>query len=239
MLVTRNENLFVSQSQTLLRIIAKCQGQLAQIQEQLRKRRAGETKAGKPPTVSGVQSRVKECLHARHMKELFQVQVEEVDKLPALTCSFDTQAWETLQRTLLGKTILFTDNDDWTDAQIVQACRGQYQVEGAFACMKDPHHISIRPQGHWTDQKVEVHVFICVLALMLCSLLQRTLHQRGIHRSIPNILEALGRIREVAVVYPPAKAGEAPRVEITLSRLEPDLRTIYEALDLQRCSRKS
>jgi len=239
-LVTYNENLFVSQSQTLLRVIAKCQRELAQIQEQLRKRRAGEIKGGKAPTVEGVQSRVNACLHARHMKDLFQVQIDATEGgLPEFTYGFDAQAWETLQRTLLGKTILFTDNDDWEDAEIVRAYRGQFEVEAAFACMKDPHHISLRPQGHWTDQKVEVHVFICILALMLCSLLQRELHRKGIHRSIPDVLETLGRIREVAVVYPPVKEGQEPRVAVTLSKLTTGQQAMYEALGLESHRAKS
>jgi len=233
-LVTYNENLFVSQSQTLLRVIAKCQQGIAAIQGQLHNRRTGKTKGGKRPTVDGVRSRAKECLGSRHMKDLFPLYVEEKDSLPELSCSLDAAAWENLQRTLLGKTILFTDNDDWTDADIVRAYRGQYAVEGAFACMKDPHHISLRPQGHWTDQKVEVHVFTCVLALMLCSLLQRDLHHKGIHRSIPDILETLDLIREVAVVYPPVKGGPEPKVAVTLSRLKPDQQAMYDALGLAK-----
>jgi len=233
-LVTYNENLFVSQSQTLLRVIAKCQQGIAAIQEQLHNRRTGKTKGGKRPTVDGVRSRAKECLNARHMKDLFPLHVEEKDGLPELSCSLDAAAWENLQRTLLGKTILFTDNDDWTDSEIVRAYRGQHAVEGAFACMKDPHHISLRPQGHWTDQKVEVHVFICVQALMLCSLLQRELHQKGLHRSMPDTLETLGRIREVAVVYPTVKGGPEPKVAVTLSRLTPDQQAMYDALGLAK-----
>lgn len=233
-LVTYNENLFISQSQTLLRIIAKCQRQLAQIQEQLRKRRSGEVSRGKAPTVEDVQVKVKACLHARHMKDLFDVQVVDVNGLPELTYSFANQAWETLQRTLLGKTILFTDNADWTDVEIVRAYRGQAAVEAAFARMKDPYHICLRPQHHWTDQKVEVHVFICVLALMLCSLLQRELHQRGIAKSIPDILDTLGRIREVAVVYPPAKGQQNHRVAVSLTKLTPEEQELYEALGLER-----
>jgi hypothetical protein len=32
--------------------------------------------------------------------------------------------------------------------------------------MKNPHHFAVRPQYHWSDQKVRVHMFICLLALM-------------------------------------------------------------------------
>jgi transposase len=31
--------------------------------------------------------------------------------------------------------------------------------------MKDPHVVSFGPMHHWTDSKIRVHVFYCVLAL--------------------------------------------------------------------------
>ena len=92
-----------------------------------------------------------------------------------------------MQRTLLGKTILFTDQASWSDAEIVRGYRGQHQVDSAFRCLKSPYHVSLRPQRHWTDQKIRVHVFYLVLALLLCSLLRRELHRRGIDHSIPEL----------------------------------------------------
>ncbi|MDH5675169.1 MAG: hypothetical protein OEZ06_23790 [Myxococcales bacterium] len=53
-------------------------------------------------------------------------------------------------------------------------------------------------------------VFCCVLALMLCSLLRRELHQHGIDRSIPDILGDLGKIREVGRVYGAGPRGQTP-----------------------------
>jgi len=151
-----------------------------------------------------------------------------------LAYQFRTAAWRDLQRTLLGKTILFTDQASWTDAEIVRGYRSQHQVESAFRCLKSPHHVSLRPQRHWTDQKIRVHVFYCVLALLLCSLLRRQLHRQGIDGSIPALLEDLGQIREVGIVTAAASEGESPRLEMTLSRLSPEQRRLYDALDLQR-----
>jgi transposase len=233
-LVTFNENLFVSQSQTLLREIAKRQRHLAELQEQLRKRRSGEVRGGKPPTTAGVKKKVDAWLKARHMQELFRVEIAETGGLPELTYQFDADAWDVLQRTLLGKTILFTDNGDWTDAEIVHAYRSQHHVETAFRCLKDPHHISIRPQHHWTDQKVEVHVFTCVLALLLCSLLRKEAHRHGIDRSIPELLDGLGRIREVVVTYPQQEGKQTPAVAVTLSQMNGEQQELYDALGLER-----
>ena len=49
--------------------------------------------------------------------------------------------------------------------------------------MQCRHRIALRPQYRWTDQKIEVHVFCCVLALLLSSLLQRELQRQGVERT--------------------------------------------------------
>jgi transposase len=233
-LVTYNDNLFVAQSQTLLREIAKRQRLLRELQHRLDRHRAGKVRGGQPPTKAGTTKKVEAWLKARHMKELFQVQITVRRKLPALNYRFDHRAWARLQKTLLGKTILFTDNDDWTDAEIVRAYRSQHHVETAFRAMKDPQHIALRPQYHWTDQKVEVHVFYCVIALMLCSLLRRELSHRGIDRSIAAILDDLAKIREVGVLYPSTGRRKNPVLSTTLSRMTDAQRSLYDALDLKR-----
>ncbi len=233
-LVTYNENLFVAQSRTLLREIAKRQQHLRELQQQLQRWHRGEVRRGKPPSVAGVSKKVQGWLKARHMKELFQVTIEERGALPWLTYRFDRRAWTKLQKTLLGKTLLFTDNDDWSDAEIVRGYRAQHHVETGFRCMKDPHHICLRPPHHWTDQTIEVHVFCCVLALMLCSLLRRELQHRGIDLSIPVLLEQLGKIREVGVVYPAQDKRRSPTLKMTLSQMSEQQQALYDALNLDR-----
>ena len=232
--VTNNENLFVAQSRTLLREIGKRQSRLRELQHQLRRRREGKVRGGKPPTVQGTQKKVDGWLKARHMKNLFQVEITEEKGLPVLTYRFDHRAWERLQKRLLGKNILFTDNDDWTDAEIVRAYRSQHHVETAFRSMKDPIHISLRPHFHWTDQKIEVHVLYCILALMLCSLLERELNRRGIKVSFARALDQLGKIREVAVIYPPEGRKRKPTVKMTVSSMTDEQRALYDTLEISR-----
>lgn len=233
-LVTYNVKLFLAQTQTLLREIAKRQQRLRELQHQLRRRQRGQVHGGRAPTVEGVTKKVQGWLKARHMTELFQVEVKDCDGLPRLRYRFDHRAWQRLQRTLLGKTLLFTDNDDWSDAEIVRGYRAQHHIERAFRQIKDPHHIALRPQHHWTDQKIEVHVFCCVLALLLCSLLQRELGRRGIACSATELLDQLGQIREVGVLYPPKGKEPTASLQMTLSQLSEAQRALYDALDLQR-----
>jgi transposase len=232
--VTHNDNLFVAQTRTLLREIGKRQRRLQELQRSLRAGRRRKGPGGKPATISGIQKKVAGWLKARHMKELFHVDVREQDRLVTLTYRFDHAAWQRLQRTLLGKTLLFTDNRQWSAAEIVKAYRSQHHVEAAFRDLKNPHHLSLRPQFHWTDQKIEVHVFYCVLAYMLCAVLRRELHRKGIDRSMRAILDDLSQIREVGVIFPPQGKQRKPTIKTTLSALSDDQRTIYETLKLER-----
>jgi transposase len=232
--VTYNEALFLAQSRTLLREIAKRQHQLGDLQARLLWHQLGEVRGGKRPTMAGVQKTIDGCMIARHMKELFAIDLREQAGVPVLTYQFRKAAWRNLQHTLLGKTILFTDQAHWSDAEILRVYRSQHHVESAFRCLKRPHHLSLRPQHHWTDQKIRVHVFYCVLALLLCSLLRREPHRKGIDRSIPAFLEQLGQIREVGSLTPGRNEGEPPRLEMSLSRLIEEQLQLHEALDLRQ-----
>ena len=110
----------------------------------------------------------------------------------------------------------------------------QHHIEDSFRDMKDPHHIALRPQYCWTDQKVRVHVFTCVVALMLTSLLRRELHAKGIDVSMRRMLELLGDIREIATVYPPEGKRREPTIRTSVSAMTPEQRQLFDALDVRR-----
>jgi transposase len=231
--ITYNQKLFVAQSRTLLREIAKRQRLLAELQGSLQRRQSAEVTKGKPPTLEGTRKKVQAVLAGKDMKELFEVEVSIQNKLPVLSYRFREEAWQQMQVERLGKTILFTDQNEWSDAQIVRGYRSQHHVEDAFRDLKNTEHLALRPQRHWTDQKIRVHVFYCVLALMLCGLLRRQLDSKGIKRSLVAILEDLGQIKEVCLAYAPT-VGTAPQWRVTLTQLTEDQQALYDALDLGR-----
>jgi transposase len=168
------------------------------------------------------------------MKDLFSARVATgKNDIPRLKWRFKDREWEKLDRTLLGKTILFTDRDDWTDEQIVCAYRSQSHVEDAFRRLKDPRFLTFRPTRHWTDQKLRVHAFYCVLALMILSLLRRKLAQAGIQMSIAHLVERLADIRETVTIYPGPEAAPA-RVRVKLSKCDAEQATILKTLDLSK-----
>ena len=231
-LVTFNQELFDAQKQTLEREIGKRREQFRDLQGRLGRWRRGTLKGGRRPTLAGTRKRIDRWLAARHMRDLFGVTLEERDGLPALRYRFQQTAWQRLQRELLGKTLLFTDHDDWSDAELVRGYRAQHHVESAFRQLKDTDCIAIRPQYHWTDHSIRVHVLCCVLALALCCLLQRELGRLGVDGSIPALLRDLAGIREVDVVYPAAQEGAEPEVRTTLTEMSAEQESLYGLLQL-------
>jgi len=62
--------------------------------------------------------------------------------------------------------------------------------------------IGFTPVYHWTDQKIRVHAFMCVLALLLLNLLERELSMKGLNLSLLKITHQLERIKEIILPIP-------------------------------------
>jgi len=142
----------------------------------------------------------------------------------------DEEGLNRLRRERLGKKILFTDRHEWTTGEIIQAYHGQYVIEHALRQMKDPYFASWRPMFHWTDQKMMVHGFYCVLALLLVSLLTKRVREAGKEIGSQRLLALLDGIKEVAVIYPLGKAGAA--TEYARSELFGEEAEVQELLKL-------
>jgi len=231
--VTYNENLLQGQLQGITANLQKTRQKLQDIQTKLRRRREGKVKGGKKPTQESVKRQVDNALSAQFMKSLFSCDIHDGEP-PSLTYRTDSAALSRLMQTQLGKTILFTDNDDWANEEIILAYRSQYHVEDAFRNMKNPHFLGWSPMFHWTDSKIRVHAFYCVLALTLTSLLQRTLHHHGFHFSIPAMLETLGGIRETLVIHTRKPGQRKHPTAACLSTLSQEQQNLLDLLDLSR-----
>lgn len=232
-LVTFNQNLLDGQMQGLTANLNKARRKLRELQQQLRRWREGKLK-GKRPTLAGVQNQVGAICSAQHLKSLLKAEVKEVRRGLELTFSADQAALDRLCRVQLGKTILFTDNTDWSDEEIVLAYRSQYHIEDAFKEMKNPHFLHWSPMFHWTDSKIRVHAFYCVLSLTLSSILQREVCQKGEPLSINRLLEELGGIRETLVIYPRRQGQRQNPTATCLTRMNPLQQRLFSLLDLKR-----
>jgi transposase len=231
--ITHNENLLEGQLQGIEAGLTKARHKLDALQASLRRRREGRLKQGRAPTVESIRKQVEQSLSGQFLKHLIHCEVSP-GSIPALSYRTDTAALARLMRTHLGKTILFTDNADWTTEEIVLGYRAQDRIESAFRDMKNPHFLGWSPMFHWTDSKIRVHAFYCVLALTLTSLLQRRLHQQGLDLSLNRMMELLGGVEEVLLIYPPRTDGTLPRTATCLSERDPEQEQLLQALELAR-----
>jgi transposase len=232
-LITYNENLFAGQLQGIGRNIAKCKAELQSLQTKLKRWETGKTRKGKKPTVGGTQNNVSKILQREYMKDIFKTRVSSENGFVKLQYHVDQNAIGRLSRTVLGKTILFTDNHEWSDEEIVRAYRSQYKIEHAFRDMKNPHFLGWNPRLHWTDQKIRVHAFYCVMALTLVSLLKRELASKGLSISTQCLMSNLNDIRESIIVYPQS-GGKPPKLSYSISRLTKIQKSLYNLLHLDR-----
>src|SRR6266852_520152 len=231
-LVTFNQNLLDGQLQGLTASLNKARRKLRELQEQLRRWRQGKVR-GKAPALESVRKQVQAICSGQFVKTILKAEVCAVRKGLELTYSTDQAALERLSRVQLGKTILFTDNADWLDEDIVLAYRSQYHIENAFRQMKNPHFLGWSPMYHWTDSKIQVHAFYCVLALLLTSLLQRELARQGEELSVCRILEELGGIQETLIVYPRRQGQRQHTTATCLTRMSPLQSRLFSLLDLK------
>jgi transposase len=131
---------------------------------------------------------------------------------------------------LFGKRILFTDRDQWSIADVVAGYRSQSEVEADFRQMKDRLVVSFSPMFHWTEQKIRVHVFYCVLALMVARLMARETERANLPMSVRVLLSHLGRIEETVMLYQGERGR--PRARRMLTEMDPTQTRLYDLFGL-------
>ncbi|WP_420187959.1 IS1634 family transposase [Saccharopolyspora spinosa] len=145
----------------------------------------------------------------------------------------DQKARKRLENRFFGKRVLFTNRTEWTVAEVVAAYRSQSEVESGFRQMKDPHVVSFSPMHHWTDSKIRVHVFYCVLALAVAHLMRRQAEHAGLHLSVRELLDELGGIQETVLLYHDGGKGR-PRAQRMLTETTPTQKQLAELFDIHR-----
>ena len=216
--------------------LAKKRRALEELQAKLRRAQKPGAK-GKGYSRESLLKHAQKICSGQHIAQILHVTVTQQRGLLKLTYRTDASAYARIQEQQLGKRILFTDQHEWSNEQIVLAYRSQAQVEDAFADMKDPHFLGWEPMYHWTDSKIRVHAFYCVLALILGSVLQRRASQGGLSLSLQALLKTLAGIQEVTNIYPPtSKPGSPgrPHLHTTLTEMDPIQEALYRLFDLDR-----
>jgi transposase len=216
-------------------------GQLRGIYASLEKTQTQLKRLGKTinaPSQAGqerahIEQRIRAILNHQFIKDLVPWSLEEAQPGPwQLNFAVDHERLAELEKTL-GFRILMTDRDEWSTAEIIEAYYGQANVEAAFKNVKNPYHLAIRPQFHWTDQKIKVHYFMCILGYLLTTILWREARTKaGFKGSLDSLLDILNGIRLAACTsISPGKRGPR-KVTYQIEELDDTQRPLAQALDI-------
>jgi transposase len=225
--LTHSPTLHAGQSRGLDQTLAKARARLADLQARLHR---GNTRRPR----AKVEADIAAICKPRWVGQILTVTLTGED--PAsfrLSFRTNTRARAKLEDRLFGKRILFTNRDHWSIADVVAAYRSQSDAEFGFRQLKDPQVVSFSPMHHWTDQKIRVHVFYCVLALAVAHLMRRQAAQAGLHLSVRELLDHLASIGETVLLHHDGGKGR-PRAQRILTDMSDTQRRLFDLFGLDR-----
>lgn len=198
---------------------------------------ATPTQRGAPRTLSRLESQIKTLIQtAKVPRQLVDWELTPgVNNSFQLTFARNQARWTELTEHWYGRRILMTNRHDWSTADIIRAYWGQHHVEAAFKNMKNPFHLSLRPQFHWTDQKVTVHGFICFLAFLLGMVAFKRARERAqFTGGPPTLFEKLNSIRLATRVQTATTTKKTATFQTCyqLEVMEPDVAALAQAFGL-------
>ncbi len=120
-----------------------------------------------------------------------------------VTCNASFDDWAVLSE---GAYLLRSNIDDWSDQQLWKAYIQLTQAEAAFRIQKD--QLNVRPIWHQREDRVQAHILVCFLALVLWKSLEMWQQHAGLGNSPRTILEELARIQSHDVILPTTTQGQ-------------------------------
>ena len=198
-----SEQLKAGQIRGLHQSLQKKEKALQELQQSLGSAR------GKKRDKQQLQERIKNLLKERYIRDIVQWSLTEVTQGKfALRYSINHETLREIEDAF-GFRIVMTDRHEWTTEQIVTAYHGQSTIEQAFKNVKNPYHLALRPQFHWTDQKIIVHFFICVLGYLLAMLVWREVKRTtGFKATLDSLLDTLNGIRLCTILEEKKTSGK-------------------------------
>jgi transposase len=183
-------------------------------------------------TELGIRHKIARWLSGAFVSELVRYQLEQRDGHWRLQFDFDHTAVERLLAHRLGRTLLFTNRRDWTAEQVVAGYSGQQQIERVFRGLKDGDWLGWGPMYHWTDSKIRVHAFYCLLGISLLQYIHKKAQAAWAGLSMEQLLEELRQIQQFSLLYPPQGDKGPNRVATILSKQTLPQQSLAEELGL-------
>jgi transposase len=165
-----------------------------------------------------IRNKIQRWLSGQFLKELIRYQLESRDGQWRLQFDFDPAAYQKLLDHRLGRTVLLTNRMDWTAEQVALGYSGQQDIERVFRGLKDGDWLGWGPMHHWTDRKIRIHAFYCMLGISLLQHLHKQAQAAWNGISMDQLLEELRQIQQFVLLYPPQGDKGPNRVATVLSK---------------------
>jgi transposase len=139
----------------------------------------------------------------------------------------------------LGRTVLLTNRLDWSAEQVVAGYVGQQQIERVFRGLKDGDWLAWDPMHHWTDRKIRIHAFYCLLGISLLHHVHKQAKAAWADLSIEQLLEELDHIKQFVLLYPPQGEKGPARTAHVLSQQTLAQQALVKTLGLEQWHRST
>jgi len=223
-----SERLREGQMRGVLQHVASAKQWLSSLQDTLARGKQKRDRAR-------IQHDIEKRLQGRQrLNSVLRVDLSGEDPNLKLTYEFNQEAFDALAAESFGRIVLISDRSDWSTAEIINAYHGQSGIEAVFAHLKDPIHLALRPQFHWTDQKLHVHVFVCLLGYLLSRVLfLRARQAQSPYASMEKLLDVLTEVRLVTVARRSPTGKGRLSISTRLEKTDPTLAALLPALGVQ------
>src|SRR5215469_14949021 len=173
------------------------------------------------------------------LRELIRYHLEEQADGWHLQFDLDSAALPQLLEHRLGRTVLLTNHRDWSAEQVVAGYSGQQAIERVFRGLKNGDWLSWDPMHHWTDRKIRIHAFYCMLGISLLHNVHKQAQAGWADLSMEQLLEELEQIKQFVLLYPPQGEKGPARTAYVLSQQTIAQQALVKTLGLERLHRST
>lgn len=187
---------------------------LAKVLQSMRRLSRDLSKPGCRLKEAPTRKKIARWLSAPFLGDLIAWQLEDRAGRLHLQFDFNHAAFQKLLTQRLGRTLFITNRMHWTAEQVVEAYSGQQQVEQVFRGLKDGDWLGWGPMYHWTDDKIHIHAFYCMLGISLLQYLHKQSQSAWPGLSMEEMLHELRQIRQYLLLYPRQGEKGPPRTAV-------------------------
>jgi len=182
-----------------------------------------------------IRNKIGRWLSAQFLRELIRYELTPLDdRRWNLQFDVDTAAFHRLMTQRLGRTILMTNRMDWEAEPIVAGYGGQQSLEQVFRGLKDGDWLNWGPMYHWTDSKIRVHAFYCMLGISLLNYVHRQALKACPQITIEQLKQELADIMQFVLLYPPQGEKGPYRTATIQSKLNLTQSLLANAVGLEK-----